>query len=94
MMEPIQVPTTKPTGHKEVMEEWSYERIMEIWGEEDMELTPQLARRCQSLEAEVTRLEGERDEARSLDQWMHRNRPWSGLDERNYIEDNPWVSDE
>ena len=35
----------------EIVEDvWTYERIMEIWNEDSIELTPQLARRCKRQE--------------------------------------------
>lgn len=35
---------------------WSYDDIMAIWEKDSDELTPQLARRCKKLEADVEQL--------------------------------------
>ena len=51
-MRPIIIKERTPviSGYEDIDDVWSYERIMEIWGEDSEELTPMLAKRCKELE--------------------------------------------
>ncbi len=51
MSKPIIVKAWKRTGERALVEEeWTYERILELWDNDTQELTPQLVLRCQEYE--------------------------------------------
>ena len=57
MSKPIIVKVWK---HKDegalVEEEWTYDKIASLWDEDSLDLTPQLARRCQKYEEQLEKI--------------------------------------
>uniref|UniRef100_A0A6M3IK51 Uncharacterized protein n=1 Tax=viral metagenome TaxID=1070528 RepID=A0A6M3IK51_9ZZZZ len=54
MNNPIIIKTREPAQYVEVEEEWSYEKILDIFTDDD--LVYQLTKRCQQYEEEINQL--------------------------------------